>query len=143
MHSKTLCIGLISQMYENSNLKEELFSKVLDKFSQPFNYYSNSLLPGIEEYNRADTVNMTPNEMNKFRHITGTAQAINDIGKRRTAIYGMAKEVKDLLQRQGLQDTIYDIKNNIEGYKINSQHPELEGDTLNDYVFNRYIKPYR
>ena len=130
-------------MYENNNLKDEILGNVLENFSQPFNYYYTSLLPSIEEYNRADTVNMTPNEMNKFRHITGTAQAINDIGIPRTTIYGIAKEAKDLLQHQGIQDTIFDIKNNIEGYKIHSKHPELNETKLNDYVFSNYIKPYR
>ena len=43
-------------------------------------YYNYSLLPDLESFNRADTVNMNNNEMNKFRHIAGSKQALNDLG---------------------------------------------------------------
>ena len=42
-------------------------------------YYSYSLLPNLESFNRSDIVNMNNDEMNKFRHITGSKQALNDL----------------------------------------------------------------
>ena len=57
-------------------------------------YYHLNLLPELEAYNRADTVNMSDEEMNKFRHIAGPKQTINDLGFMRGLGFTLGKEKK-------------------------------------------------
>lgn len=106
-------------------------------------YYDFSLIPSLEDYNRADTVNMNENEMNTFRHLAGSKQSLNDLGLPRGLGALLYKEVKDLKGGAGLQDTIYDLKNDARALKMYFNNPSLEGEQLNDFVFNSYIKPKR
>ena len=106
-------------------------------------YYNYSLLPSLEDYNRADTVNMNEQEMNTFRHLAGSKQSLNDLGLPRGLGALLYKEVKDLKGGAGLQDTMYDIKNNARALKLYFNNPSLDGEKLNDYVFNNYIEPKR
>ena len=68
------------------NGKNNLFNNIMDGIRSNVEnsnlglYYNTSLLPELQDYNRADTVNMSDEEMNKFRHIAGTKQALNDLG---------------------------------------------------------------
>lgn len=48
----------------------------MDDRNKLFGKYKDTL-NDIKKYNRADTVNMTENEMNKFRHIAGPAWLSN------------------------------------------------------------------
>jgi hypothetical protein len=106
-------------------------------------YYDFSLIPSLEDYNRADTVNMNEDEMNTFRHLAGSKQSLNDLGLPRGLGALLYKEVKDLKGGAGLQDTIYDLKNDARALKMYFNNPSLEGEQLNDFVFNNYIKPKR
>ena len=105
-------------------------------------YYNTSLLPDLQDYNRADTVNMSDEEMNKFRHIAGTKQALNDLGPVRGSLFAIGKEIDDF-RRDGWKDTKYDFSNNAEALKLYIKQPNLEGYQLYDYVFDNYIKPNR
>ena len=106
-------------------------------------YYDFSLIPSLEDYNRADTVNMNEDEMNTFRHLAGSKQSLNDLGLPRGLGALLYKEVKDLKGGAGLQDTMYDLKNDARALKMYFKNPSLDGEQLNDYVFNNYIKPKR
>ena len=106
-------------------------------------YYDFSIIPSLEDYNRADTVNMNEDEMNTFRHLAGSKQSLNDLGLPRGLGALLYKEVKDLKGGAGLQDTIYDLKNDARALKMYFNNPSLEGEQLNDFVFNNYIKPKR
>ena len=106
-------------------------------------YYDFSLIPSLEDYNRADTVNMNENEMNTFRHLAGSKQSLNDLGLPRGLGALLYKEVKDIKEGEGLQDTLYDLKNDARALKMYFNNPSLEGEQLNDFVFNNYIKPKR
>lgn len=102
------------------------------------------LLDDIKSYNKADTVNMSENEMNKFRHIAAPAVLTSQYYSPslvRTLGYG--KEVKDLFQGRGLDDTKYDLKNNELGISIGLKYPNNNQNTLFDYIFENEIKPYR
>ncbi len=47
-------------------------------------------------YNRADTVNMTPDEMNKFRHIAASAYFVSQgYPEYEVELLGHLKEIKD------------------------------------------------
>ena len=89
-----------------------------------------------------DTVNMTEEEMNKFRHIASSAQAMQDLEfiDAIKAIFG--KEILDISQ-DGLEDTLYDLKNDLKALKLHFEHNNLSDDDLYDYVFTKYILPYR
>lgn len=106
-------------------------------------YYDYSLIPSIEDYNRADTVNMTPQEMNSFRHLAGSKQALNDLGFPRGLGALLYKEWEDIKGGAGFEDTLYDLKNDARAVKMYFKNPELDSENLRDYVFGRYIKPYR
>lgn len=106
-------------------------------------YYDFSLIPSLEDYNRADTVNMNEDEMNTFRHLAGSKQSLNDLGLPRGLGALLYKEVKDLKGGAGLQDTMHDLKNDARALKMYFNNPSLNGEQLNDYVFNNYIKPKR
>lgn len=106
-------------------------------------YYDYSLIPSLEDYNRADTVNMNENEMNAFRHLAGSKQALNDLGLLRGVGALLYKEMKDIARGSGLQDTLYDSKNNAKALKMYIKNPQLGDDELKDYVFNNYIKNRR
>ena len=56
----------------NKETNKEKFIKQLN----PLGLYDN-ILDDIKRYNRADTVNMSEEEMNRFRHIAGTKQTLS------------------------------------------------------------------
>lgn len=70
-------------MKNNKTNKEKLAERLYDSVKNSFDksefgqYYNNQLLPSLANYNRADTVNMNEEEMNQFRHITGTKQTLS------------------------------------------------------------------
>lgn len=106
----------------------------------------NQVLDDIKDYNRADTVNMSEQEMNKFRHIAGPAYLTSRYYPGYlTRLFGLGKEHKDLLQKRGLADTMNDLKNNELGLKIGEANKNLKSNqkTLFDYIFETQIKPYR
>lgn len=130
------------------NGNNNLFNRIMDGIrskaddSQVGLYYHLNLLPELEAYNRADTVNMSDEEMNKFRHIAGPKQTINDLGFMRGLGFTLGKEIDDY-RKEGLKDTKFDIKNDLRAIKLHFAYPKLEGYQLYDHVFNNYIKPYR
>ena len=105
-------------------------------------YYNYNLIPNLESYNKADTVNMTEEEMNKSRHIAGSAQAMQDLAfiDAIKAIFG--KEILDISQ-DGLDDTLYDLKNDLKALKLYFEHHNLTDEELYNYVFTKYILPDR
>ena len=109
----------------------------------------NQVLDDIKRYNRADTVNMTEEEMNKFRHIAGPAYMTSEYYSAPfVRLLGAGKEVKDLLQGRKLPDTKFDMQNNELGLEYgNSYRKDLKSKipqkSLFDYIFETEIKPYR
>jgi hypothetical protein len=75
--------------------------------------------------------------------LAGSKQSLNDLGLPRGLGALLYKEVKDLKGGAGLQDTIYDLKNDARALKMYFNNPSLEGEQLDDFVFNNYIKPKR
>ncbi len=117
-----------------------------EKFKQQLDFMGNynNILDDIKKYNRADTVNMSEQEMNIFRHIAGPAvMTSNYYPAILTRIFGYGKELKDLTQRRGLTDTLYDLKNNEIGIGIGKQFPSKSNKTLYDYIFKNHIEPQR
>ena len=106
-------------------------------------YYDFSLIPSLEDYNRADTVNMTPQEMNTFRHIAGSKQALNDLGLPRGLAALLYKEWEDIKENASKKDTLYDLKNNAKALNLYFNNFSLDSENLRDYVFDKYIRPYR
>ena len=98
----------------------------------------------IKNYNRADTVNMSENEMNKFRHIAGPAILTSELySPFMTKTLGKFKEAKDILMGRGLSDTINDLYNNDVGIELGAKSEGINRKTLYDYIFNPHIAPYR
>ena len=88
-------------------------------------------LDDIKRYNRADTVNMSEEEMNRFRHIAGPAILTSNYypaGLTRTL--GYIKETKDLFQGRGIEDIKYDLKNNEIGINIGLKFPNNSNKAL-------------
>ena len=123
----------------NKETNKEKFIKQLN----PLGLYDN-ILDDIKKYNRADTVNMTEEEMNQFRHIAGPAVLTSNYYPAGfTETLGYLKEVKDLLMGRGLQDTKYDLKNNKIGISIGLKFPNNSNKALYDYIFKNHIEPKR
>ena len=61
----------------------------------------NSIVQEIEKYNRKDTVNMTPDEMNRFRHIAASAYYVSS-GYEEIIIevLGHIKEINDYIKKE-------------------------------------------
>lgn len=106
-------------------------------------YYNYSLLPDLEGFNRADTVNMNNNELNTFRHTAGAKQALNDLGLFRGLGALLFKEYEDMKNVGNWQDTKQDLLNDARAIKMYIKNPNLEGEALYNHAFNTYIKPYR
>ena len=100
-------------------------------------------LENIKNYNRADTVNMSEDEMNKFRHITGPAWLSNIYTPNVVTVLGNLKESKDLLQGRGLADMLFDYGNNQIGIDIGNKYRGVNQKSLFDYIFKTQIEPYR
>ncbi|MBQ3819396.1 hypothetical protein II810_03010 [bacterium] len=114
-----------------------------NNINNKFSIYQ-GLLDDMKNYNRADTVNMTETEINKFRHIAGPAYFANQVtSKGNTYFLGLAKEFKDLLQGRGLSDSMYDLENNKRGIEIGSSIKKVDKKVLFDYIFKTEIEPYR
>lgn len=123
----------------NKETRIEKFIKQLN----PKGLYDTTL-DDIKRYNRADTVNMSEEEMNRFRHIAGPAILTSNYypaGLTRTL--GYIKETKDLFQGRGIEDIKYDLKNNEIGINIGLKFPNNSNKALYDYVFNNHIAPLR
>lgn len=107
----------------------------------------NNVLKDIEKYNRADTVNMNEQEMNKFRHIAGPAYLTGVYyDPWQTKLLGWGKEAKDLFfQSRGLEDTKFDLGNNQIGINIGLGAKDLNWSQkdLFDFIFKTQIEPYR
>lgn len=130
---------------EKENFAKRLFDSVKNNFDKSNfgQYYNNELLPSLTNYNRADTVNMSEQEMNQFRHIAGTKQALSDLNWGKGLFYSLGKEVKDTFMGYKPEDTIFDLKNDLRAYKLHLQQPQLRDTELYNYVFDKYIKPKR
>ena len=123
----------------NKETRIEKFIKQLN----PLGLYDN-IVDDIKKYNRADTVNMTEQEMNQFRHIAGPAILTSNYypaGLTRTL--GYIKETKDLFQGRGIEDTTHDLKNTEIGINIGLKFPNNSNKALYDYIFNNHIAPLR
>ena len=118
----------------------------IEKFIKQLNpkgLYDNTL-DDIKKYNRADTVNMSEQEMNQFRHIAGPAVLrSNYYPAGFTRFLGWSKEIKDLIQGRGFEDTKYDLRNNEIGISIGSKYPNTNNKVLYDYIFKNHIEPQR
>lgn len=124
------------------NNKETRIEKFIKQLN-PKGLYDTTL-DDIKKYNRADTVNMTEQEMNQFRHIAGPAiLTSNYYPAGLTRFFGYLKETKDMIQGKGLEDTKYDLKNNELGISIGLKFPNNSNKTLYDYIFNNHIAPQR
>lgn len=100
-------------------------------------YYQYGLAPDLDEY--MDRKGFNSNQRNNFKHIAGTAQAINDMGVPRALGYAVFKEPRDMFRGDSLQDTIQDYKNDFRAFKLHFQNPNLDGEKLYDYVNDNYI----
>ena len=82
----------------------------------------NSIVQEIEKYNRKDTVNMTPDEMNRFRHIAASALYVQK-GYEEIIVncLGQLKEIVDICKKLSFTDSSFDLKNNQIGRKIGKQ----------------------
>lgn len=124
------------------NNKETGMEKFIKQLN-PKRLYDTTL-DDIKKYNRADTVNMSEQEMNQFRHIAGPAVLrSNYYPTGLTRFLGWGKEIKDLFQGRGLEDTKYDLKNNEIGISIGSKYPNTNNKVLYDYIFKNHIEPKR
>ncbi|MCM1003566.1 MAG: hypothetical protein NC408_04420 [Candidatus Gastranaerophilales bacterium] len=131
-------------MEKKSNLADYLLDSIRSKYDQkPIGlYYNLTLLPELEDFNRADTVNMSDEEMNKFRHVAGTKQVMNDLGVPRGFGYALGKEIYDF-KNDGWNDTKNDLKNDFRALKLHLKNPGLKDSQLYNHVFTNYITPYR
>ena len=104
----------------------------------------------IQRYNTADGPNMTPNEMNEFRHIAASASLIamghpNSI----VEIFGYFKEIKDFVRdferfyNRFKVDSLFDIRNNKKGIEIGNKFRYMRRDSLYKYIFKTEIEPKR
>ena len=128
-------------MREKRNLFDMLVGNV--PTGREEEYYNYSLLPDLETFNTADTVNMNNNEMNKFRHIAGSKQALNDLGLFRGMGALLYKEYQDMRRDGDWLDTKQDLKNDVRALKLYIKNPNLDGEQLYKHTFDAYIKPYR
>lgn len=98
----------------------------------------------IMKYNRADTVNMTPAEMNKFRHIAASAYFVsNGYPDYEVELLGHIKEIKDFCRKFNWTDSDFDIENNKTGIKIGGRLKHRNKKEIFDYVFKTEIEPKR
>jgi hypothetical protein len=127
-----------------NEFKKQLHKKLTEVFElTPMGkYYENELIPSIEKYNRADTVNLDDNEKNDFRHIAGGIFG----SKRYTPLGGLGlgilKEGMDFL-RGTENDYWTDLKNNARGVKIYRTNPKMSDTEYFDLIFNNYTLPKR
>ena len=128
-------------MGNNNNFFKMLVGEV--PLGREEEYYNFSLLPDLESYNRADTVNMNDEEMNVFRHTAGSKQALNDLGLPRGIAALMYKGFQDVKRDRNWADAGHDFKNDMRAVGTFITNPSLSGDELYDYSFQKYIKPNR
>ena len=124
--------------YVNSGLNIPIFEKEMSAYD--------SILSDIKNYNRADTVNMSELEMNKFRHIAGPAYLTQKLySPEKVNTLGFLKEAKDFLQGRGWNDGKYDFNNNQKGIEIGKafKNTNISQKALFDYIFRTEIQPYR
>ncbi len=98
----------------------------------------------IQRYNRADTVNMTLDEMNRFRHIAASAYYVSR-GYPESGIWflGHAKEFYDIIRDIDWNDRNFDIKNNETGRRIGQKFKYQNLKYIFDYIFATEIYPRR
>lgn len=100
----------------------------------------NSIVQEIEKYNRKDTVNMTPDEMNRFRHVAASAYYVSS-GYEEIIIevLGHIKEINDYIKKGGWTDSDFDKINNAIGRKIGKQFRYKNKKEMFDYIFKTEI----
>lgn len=100
----------------------------------------NSIVQEIEKYNRKDTVNMTTDEMNRFRHIAASAYYVSS-GYEEIIIevLGHIKEINDYIKKGGWTDSDFDKINNAIGRKIGKQFRYKNKKEMFDYIFKTEI----
>ncbi len=100
----------------------------------------NSIVQEIEKYNRKDTVNMTPDEMNRFRHIAASALYVQK-GYEEIIVncLGQLKEIVDICKKLSFTDSSFDLKNNQIGRKIGKQFRYKNRKEMFDYIFKTEI----
>jgi hypothetical protein len=111
----------------------------------------------LNGFNRADTVNMNPDEMNNFAHISGSALLRQNYPHNAVRNSGYIKEfgdltgaaLKSLIQYNPLvlsdkwQDSLKDLKNNELGITIGEQFPDMNRNSIMQYVLKKHIEPER
>lgn len=98
----------------------------------------------IEKYNRKDTVNMSPLEMNRFRHIAASAYFITQgFSKYEVELLGNLKEISDFARKFSWTDSNFDINNNKKGIQIGEKFKHKKQKELFDYIFKNEIAPRR
>lgn len=100
----------------------------------------NSIVQEIEKYNWKDTVNMTPDEMNRFRHIAASALYVQK-GYEEIIVncLGQLKEIVDICKKLSFTDSSFDLKNNQIGRKIGKQFRYKNKKEMFDYIFKTEI----
>ncbi len=100
----------------------------------------NSIVQEIEKYNKKDTVNMTPDEMNRFRHIAASALYVQK-GYEEIIVncLGQLKEIVDICKKLSFTDSSFDLKNNQIGRKIGKQFRYKNKKEMFDYIFKTEI----
>lgn len=98
----------------------------------------------IRKYNRADTVNMNPEESNKFRHIAGSAWLTSRYYTPAiTELLGNTKEIWDRIRKGSWTDKNIDLQNNKIGIDIGDKNQGINQKTIFDYIFKTEIEPNR
>lgn len=94
----------------------------------------------IRNYNRKDTVNMTPDEMNRFRHIAASALYVQK-GYEEIIVncLGQLKEIIDICKKLSFTDSSFDLKNNQIGRKIGKQFRYKNKKEMFNYIFKTEI----
>ncbi len=103
-----------------------------------------SLTRDMERYNTKDGPNMSPNEMNKFRHIAASAYYVSK-GYSETSVVMMGdlKEAQDFVKKLGWTDGSFDMTNNKKGREIGRKLKYRSQREIFNYIFKTEIEPYR
>ena len=121
----------------------ELFLLILSRLVEALREFENAKRE-ITSYNRADTVNMSPNEMNHFRHIAASAYLIKrGFSEFEVELLGNMKEIGDFCRKFTWSDADFDKQNNKKGIRIGKQHRYAGQKDIFDFIFKTEIEPLR
>ena len=98
----------------------------------------------LNRYNRADTVNMSPNEMNTFAHIATSAYLVSRGYPEATVEnLGNLKEIYDTVRKLSTSDSWLDQINNHTGREVGKRLRYKSQKEIFDYIFKNFIEPKR